>query len=51
MEALIDLGILLVNSNCFAIFLSSILVMSVQISIYNECDSLYGSPKSMSPMC
>ena len=29
----LNLGILLMNSNCFAIFLSSILVMSVQISI------------------
>ena len=27
------LGILLMNSNCFAIFFSNILVMSVQISI------------------
>ena len=29
-----NLGILLMNSNCFAIFVSSILVTSVQISIY-----------------
>ena len=28
-----NLGILLMNSNCFAMFFSSILVMSVQISI------------------
>ena len=28
-----NLGILLINSNCFAIFFSSILVMSVEISI------------------
>ena len=29
-----NLGILLMNSNCFAIFFSGIIAMSVQISIY-----------------
>ena len=39
-----NLGILLKNSNCFAIFFSSILVMSVQISINQVLISTYIIP-------
>ena len=46
-----DLSILLTNSNCFAIFFSSILVMSVQISRYIQLVNFNSSKTAYNPMC